>query len=95
MHIDDLERRAKIEAKQKAHIYSLPAQEKTTLNEAVKLSRYATAQEWRFVYNMAAVYGCIPLETDGDNLILFLTDLYHYGVIMGIRQERARRRKGA
>ena len=60
--------------------------------EAARLLRYSTLREYDFCYNIAEIYGCRPLETEGDNLYNFLLTLYHYGIIQGIRAERARRK---
>lgn len=63
------------------------------VREAIRLGEYTTWTEMRFCKVMADVYGCIPLQSDGDNLNSFLSVLYHYGVVQGIRQARARKRK--
>ena len=62
--------------------------------EARRLYEYSEAHEIRFCKEMARVYGCVPKEGDAENLAGFLTTLYHYGRIQGIRQERARRKRG-
>lgn len=64
------------------------------VNEAIRLGRYADYEEYILCWHLANVYGCVPLQTDGDNLYRFLQTLYHYGRIQGIRQERARRKRG-
>ena len=53
--------------------------------EAARLLRYSTLREYDFCYNIAEIYGCKPLKTEGDNLYNFLLTLYHYGIIQGIR----------
>lgn len=63
------------------------------IREAIRLGEYVDYEEYRFCRRMADAYGCTPLQTDGDNLYKFLSTLYHYGKVQGIRQERARRRK--
>lgn len=63
------------------------------IREAIRLGEYVDYEEYRFCWRMADAYGCTPLQTDGDNLHKFLSTLYHYGKVQGIRQERARRRK--
>lgn len=57
--------------------------------EAVKLWEHSDYTEIRFCENMARLYGCIPLDADGDNLNNFLVTLFHYGKVQGIRAERA------
>lgn len=64
------------------------------VREAIHLGEHVTYSEMRFCRAMANVYGCVPLQTDGDNLDNFLFTLYHYGVIQGKRAERARRKGG-
>lgn len=59
--------------------------------EAGKLWEFATIEEQLFCYRMAKVYGCVPKAGNEDNLMNFLTTIYHYGVVQGIRQERAKR----
>ena len=61
--------------------------------EAIRLGEYADCEEYIFCGSMANIYGCVPLQTDGDNLYKFLQTLYHYGKVQGIRQERAKKRK--
>lgn len=61
------------------------------IREAVDLEKYANAAECVFCVKMAEVYGCIPAKRE-DNLYLFMISLFHYGIITGIRKERARRK---
>ena len=61
--------------------------------DAARLGKYIDGEEYRFCRMMADIYGCIPLEADGDNLYSFLSVIYHYGRIQGIRQERAKRKR--
>lgn len=63
------------------------------MREAISLGEYVNCEEYTFCRRMADIYGCIPLQTDGDNLYKFLSTIYHYGKVQGIRQERARRQK--
>lgn len=45
-----------------------------------------------FVMNMAGIFGCRLLKSDGDNLYHFLETIYNYGRVEGIRQERKHRK---
>lgn len=76
-----------------AYIKALPQIKISAMLEAVKLSDYAEAQELSFCNDMARLYGCRPLKSDGGNFIKFLSALLHYGKVQGIRQERTKRRK--
>lgn len=62
------------------------------VKEAVKFGGNADVEEMLFCKNMADAYGCKPLSSDKDNFNAFLSAIYHYGKIQGIRQERAKRR---
>lgn len=62
------------------------------VKEAVKLGRNANVEEMIFCKNMADAYGCKPLSSDKDNFNAFLSTIYHYGKIQGVRQERAKKR---
>lgn len=73
---------------------SLSVAQVAPIMEARKLYEYSEAHEIRFCKEMARVYGCVPKEGDAENLAGFLTTLYHYGRVQGIRQERARRKRG-
>ncbi len=88
------DRRTQAEQERKVFCNSLSADETASMMEAVKLFRYSDCGELRFSGNMARLYGCIPLDSDGDNLLNFLCTLYHYGRVQGIRSERARRKRG-
>lgn len=81
------------EQEREAYIKALPKIKISAMFEAVKLSDYAEAQERAFCNDMALLYGCRPLKSDGGNFIKFLSTLYHYGKVQGIRRERARRQK--
>ncbi len=81
------------QAEQETFYNTLAADEAIPIMEAVRLYQYSNCGELRFCGNMARLYGCIPLDSDGDNLLNFLCTLYHYGQVQGIRAERARRRK--
>lgn len=63
------------------------------VREAISLGKYVSYREMLFCRTMADVYGCVPLQTDGDNLNMFLSTIYHYGKVQGIRQERTRKQK--
>lgn len=65
---------------------------KREVKEAVKLGRYTDLEEMVFCRAMADAYGCKPLSSDKDNFNAFLSAIYHYGKIQGVRQERAKRR---
>ncbi|PJJ27808.1 hypothetical protein [Lacrimispora celerecrescens] len=62
------------------------------VEEAVKLAKRTTCNDLLFVAGMARFYNCKPLNMERDDFLLFLSTLYHYGKIQGIRQERAKRR---
>ena len=81
------------EQERKVYVNPLSVAEMAPILEAVKLYDYSDYSELRFCRNMARVYGCKPLEADGDNLDKFLITLYHYGKVQGIRQERARHKE--
>lgn len=83
----------KAEQEQEASCNTLAADEATSMMEAVRLYQYSSCSELRFCENMARLYECIPLDSDGDNLLNFLCTLYHYGQVQGIRAERARRKR--
>lgn len=88
------DRRTQAEQGRKIFCNSLEADETAPMMEAVELFRYSNCGELRFCGNMARLYGCIPLDNDGDNLLNFLCTLYHYGQVQGIRAERAKRKRG-
>ena len=62
------------------------------VKEAVKLGRDANVEEMIFCKDMADAYGCKPLSSDKDNFNAFLSAIYHYGQIQGVRLERSKRR---
>ncbi len=82
------------EKRREVFVQSLSVAQVGLIMEAERLWKYATLQEQSFCYRMAKVYGCVSKAGNEDNLMNFLTTLYHYGVIQGIRQERARRKRG-
>lgn len=88
------DKRAQAEQEREVFCNSLAEDEAAPMMEAVKLYAYSTCYELRFCENMARLYGCVPLDSDGDNLLTFLCTLYHYGQVQGIRAERARRKRG-
>ena len=47
--------------------------------------------EREFVVVMADVFGCRPIDQDGEALYHFLETIYHYGRVEGIRRERGKR----
>ncbi len=63
------------------------------VEEAVKLARRTTCNDLLFVAGMARFYNCKPLNMERDDFLLFLSTLYHYGKVQGIRHERIKRRK--
>lgn len=65
---------------------------KREVEEAVKLGRNVNSEDMLFCMNMADSYGCRPLNGDLDNFLIFLSTLYHYGKVQGVRQERAKKR---
>lgn len=83
------------EQEREAYIKALPQIKISAMLEAVKLSDYVEVQESSFCNDMARLYGCRPLKSDGGNFIKFLSALLHYGKVQGIRQERARKRKSS
>lgn len=82
------------EKRREVFVQSLSVAQVAPIIEARRLYEYSEAHEIRFCKEMARVYGCVPKEGDAENLAGFLTTLYHYGRIQGIRQERARRKRG-
>jgi hypothetical protein len=66
---------------------------KSEVIEAVKLGQMADVNEIMFCKNIADVYGCKPLNDEKDNFYIFLSTIYHYGKIQGVRQERSKRLK--
>lgn len=85
----------KLEAAREHYVSSLSVAEIAPMMETVKLFEYAGFAEMTFCMNMAKLYGCVPLKSDGDNLNDFLVTLYHYGKVQGIRAERAKRKSKA
>ena len=85
----------KLEAAREHYVSSLSVAEIAPIMEAVKLFEYAGFTEMTFCMNMAKLYGCVPLKSDGNNLNDFLVTLYHYGKVQGIRAERAKRKSKA
>jgi hypothetical protein len=61
--------------------------------EAVRLGEYAVYDEALIGIRIAEMYGCKPLNGDRYNFSAFLSSIYHYGKIQGIRQERIKKRK--
>lgn len=84
----------KLEAAREHYVSSLSVAEVAPMMEAVKLFEYADFAEAIFCMNMAKLYGCVPLKSDGNNLNDFLVTLYHYGKVQGIREERAKKKGG-
>ncbi len=64
---------------------------KREVEEAVKLSQKADVDEMMFCKNMAESYG-YSSSSNEFNYLSFLSAIYHYGKIQGVRQERAKRR---
>lgn len=60
--------------------------------EAIKLGQYAIYDEAMVGIKIAEICGCKPSNGDGHKFGAFIGTVYHYGVIQGIRQERARRK---
>ena len=79
---------AEMESKRNAFIRTLPQKSVADIIEADRLHNYAKQPEIAFVVTMMHVYGAVPLECDGNNLLRFLVTLFHYGFVSGIRQER-------
>lgn len=79
------------EKRREVFVNSLSVAQVAPIIEAQRLYQYSDVNEMRFCREMARVYGCVPKEGDNENLTDFLTTLYHYGVVQGIRQERAKR----
>ena len=71
---------------------SLSVAQIATIIEAERLWEYATVQERLFCHRIAKFYGCVSKEGNEENLINFLTTLYHYGIVQGIRAERKKKR---
>lgn len=65
------------------------------VKEAVQLRDYASVHDMEFCREMADFHGCYSVRGDNKNLLEFLASIFQYGRIQGIRQERARKRKGA
>ncbi|MEY8356820.1 hypothetical protein AALB39_26200 [Lachnospiraceae bacterium 54-53] len=65
---------------------------KKEVKEAVKLSQKADVDEMLFCKNMAEAYG-YSSSSNEFNYFSFLSAIYHYGKIQGVRQERAKRRE--
>lgn len=63
------------------------------VEEAVKLARRTTCNDLLFVAGMARFYNCEPLNMERIDFLLFLSTIYHYGKVQGIRQERIKKRK--
>lgn len=61
--------------------------------EANDLGKHATLNDILFATKMARFYNCKPLNMERTDFLLFLSTLYHYGKIQGIRHERIKRRK--
>ena len=65
---------------------------KKEAEEAVRLGKYAIYDEAMIGIKIAEIYGCKPLNGDRYNFSAFLSTVYHYGKIQGIRLERAKRK---
>jgi hypothetical protein len=61
--------------------------------EAIRLGEYAIYDEAMIGVKIAEIFGCKPLSEDRYNFSVFLSTIYHYGKIQGIRQERIKKRK--
>lgn len=64
------------------------------VKEAVQFRDYADAHDIEFCREMAEFHGCYSVKGENENLLEFLVSIFHYGRIQGIRQERARRKRG-
>ena len=69
------------EIRREIFVQSLSMAQVELIMEAEKFYQYSTAQETRFCRGMAKVYGCVPKEGNEENLMDFLTTLYHYGIV--------------
>lgn len=82
------------ESRREVYVQSFSMAQMAAIIEAERLYKYSSIEELQFCRKMAKVYGCVPKEGDEKNLMDFLTTLYHYGIVQGIRKERARRKRG-
>lgn len=82
------------EIRREIFVQSLSVAQMAAIIEAERLYKYSSVEGLQFCRKMAKIYGCVPKEGDEENLMDFLATLYHYGIVQGIRQERARRKRG-
>ena len=69
----------------KHQIYCTPA-------ECVKLRTIHTREEIAWALEVMSFYGCRPRKEDGDNLALFVADVFAAGRVSGKREERRKNR---
>lgn len=60
--------------------------------ETKEMGNYTSANEIYYVYDVAQSYG-YDIGSINFDFIRMLASLYHYGQIVGIRSERAKRRR--
>ena len=63
--------------------------------EAVKYRNSHTPQELAWAKDIADLYCARPLKSDATQFYTFLADIFMAGRISGVREERARRKRGA
>lgn len=63
--------------------------------ECVKLRRIHDSDLLDWAGEVMALYGCRPLKRDGDNLAIFVADVFNAGRVSGVREERRKRKRNA
>lgn len=69
----------------KSQIYCTPV-------ECVKLRTNHTPEEIAWAAEIMALYGCRPAKGTGENLAVFVADVFAAGRISGKREERQKNR---
>lgn len=62
-----------------------------TPTEACKFRVEHTTDEIDWAKQMADIYSCFPLKSDGENFYTFVADVFYAGRISGCREVRQRR----
>lgn len=62
------------------------------VSETVKFREFTTYGELCYVREVARRYGCKPVDCDSFQFYRFLADIFHYGKIVGVRNEREKKR---
>lgn len=64
----------------------------TPISETIKFREFTTYSELCYAREIAKQYRCTPVDGNSFEFYRFLADIFHYGKIVGIRNERLKKR---